>query len=194
MQARGRPLLPYSPWFRVQIPPDRNGAFLLCGVNHYAFQSLEVPISPRNTQVFQTVGDADLIDEWFFCATGSSGGGYPAPSHPPFSSEALCPVPLTAAPTPAPPLDPSQHRRCLTMTTCFETSVLWTFLGTWPSHFLSPWSLAAATGGYPAVGFSAAAPPDAAAPAAAPPVFTAPRPPYHSARAARPSPPAPCSR
>lgn len=73
------------------------------------FQSLEVHISTRNAQAFQTVGKADLMEELFFCAAGCGGQVRPAALPMPplqLSSDVLCLVPVTRALTRSPPLDP----------------------------------------------------------------------------------------
>lgn len=76
------------------------------------------------------------------------------------------------------------------MTGRLRTTTRFAFPGQWPSHSFFPpaWFLAAAAGGYPAVGLPAATSADAAVTAATPPVFAAPGPSNHPARAARPSP------
>lgn len=120
--------------------------------------------------------------------------GERASAHPPRSSAE---VPLKAALSPSPPWSSGDHSQSWLMTGCLRTTIHFAFPGQWPSHsffFFPAWFLSATAGGYPAVGFPAATFTDAAVTAATPPVFAAPGPSNHPARAARPSPPTSHSR
>lgn len=188
-------LLLHTSGFRVQIPLDLEWWNLTSRVPHYRFQSLEVHVLPAKTQAFPTTGETALTGKLSFCGSRQEKGPPPPASSFLFRGALLCPLEGGLEPEPSMklwwPLSVLADDRVFEDHHLFHLpwAVAISFF-----FFFPAWFLSATAGGYPAVGFPAATFTDAAVTAATPPVFAAPGPSNHPARAARPSPPTSHSR